>query len=124
MSLTILVPTPETPAKRRKAAEAPARPWYRPLGGWIADGVGLRQMITLCDSCDGRFNPRKAGYELFRRSFGTTGPYVVADCWGCSTKWSKCKAYIHASFHDAIGDESRQRGRWVTLASQGWPGSR
>lgn len=81
-------------------------------GGWIADGIGLRLCITLCDTCDRKFVPRKCGYELWRRDLGLTGPYVLSDCWGCSSKWVKCKAFIHESLHDVVGDDTPRRGRW------------
>jgi hypothetical protein len=86
-------------------------------GGWVLDGVALRKCITLCDDCDRKFNPKKLNYELWRRDFGATGPYVVSDCWGCSKKWLKCKAFIHESTHDAVGDyhQTRRRGRWGRL---------
>jgi hypothetical protein len=87
------------------------RPYARTRGGWIADGVGLQKCITLCNDCDHIFNPKRLNYELWRRDLGMTGPYVVSDCWGCDRKWVKCKAFIHESTHDTVGDE-RRRGRW------------
>ena len=120
----VLVKRPHSDREVFRSLEAPGRPWRRPAGGWIADGVALRKCITLCDTCDPKFHPKRLGYELFRRSFGTTGPYVVSDCWGCNQRWIKCKAYIHESTHDLVGDPARRRGRWTTtLASIGYPTS-
>ena len=88
-------------------------PSGRLAGGWVMDGVALRKCITLCDECDPKFNPRKLNYELWRRDFGMTGPYVISDCWGCARKWVKCKAFIHESTHDEAGDTyAPRRGRW------------
>ena len=91
-----------------------APPTRRLPGGWVADAVALRKCITLCDDCDHKFNPRKVGYELWRRNFGTTGPYVLSDCWGCNRKWVKTKAFIHESTHDSVGDDAPRRGRWAS----------
>ena len=88
------------------------KPSGRLAGGWIADGIGLKKCITLCDECDPKFSPKKLHYELWRRDLGMTGPYVLSDCWGCSRTWVKCKAFIHESTHDAVGDHSSRRGRW------------
>ena len=109
MSLTIHVPTPDTPAKVRKAAEAPGRPVHRPAGGWIADLTALQKMITLCPFCIEKFSPRQHHYEVWRKHW-----YVVAKCDDCHRIDPRCRAYIHQSTHDQIGDWTRRRGRWAS----------
>lgn len=108
MSLTIHVPTPDTPAKVRKAAIAPGRPSNRVAGGWIDDHVALKKMISLCPFCVPKFNPRGNHYELWR------SVYTVAKCDDCNQHDLRCKSFIHQSTHDAVGDWSRsRRGRWA-----------
>lgn len=113
MSLTIHVPKPDSDRRRAAAMtiHGHGRPSGRTAGGWIADKVGLQQCVVLCDFCVHRFNPRRLGYELFRR---TT---VNAFCDDCGSHSSRAAAYIHQSFHDAVGDDRRipGRGRRVRL---------
>lgn len=111
MSLTIHVPRPDTPQRRAAAftLHGHGRPSGRTAGGWIADRIGLRQCVVLCDFCVHKFNPRRVGYELYRR---TT---MNAFCDDCGQHSLRAAAYIHQSFHDAVGDERRMpgKGRWA-----------
>jgi hypothetical protein len=111
MSLIVYVPQPDT-AVRRAAAftiHGHGRPSGRTAGGWIADKIGLQKCVVLCDFCVHRFNPRRAGYELYRR---TT---INAFCQDCGQLSTRAAAYIHQSFHDAVGDVRRSpgKGRWA-----------
>ena len=111
MSLTIFIPQPETPTRLRQSAEASvATPSGRLPGGALADKVALKQMITLCPLHLGKFNPRAAGYELWRAL------YTVAECcWGSRHIDLRCKTFIHESTHDQVGDWTRRRrGRWAS----------
>jgi hypothetical protein len=111
MSLTIHVPKPDTPQRRLEAItiHGHGRPSGRVAGGWIADTIGLKQCVVLCDFCVHRFNPRRVRYELYRR---TT---INAFCDDCGRPSTRAAAYIHQSFHDAVGDERRSpgKGRWA-----------
>ena len=111
MSLTIHVPHPDTAKRRASAAtiHGHGRPSGRSPGGWIADKIGLRQCVVLCDFCVSKFNPARVGYELYRR---TT---INAFCDDCGHHSVRAAAYIHQAFHDAVGDERRipGKGRWA-----------
>ena len=110
MSLTVHVPQPVTPQRLAKSftVHGHGRPSGRTAGGWIADKIGLQKCVVLCDFCVHKFNPRRVGYELYRR---TT---MNAFCADCGKHSQRASAYIHHSFHDAIGDEQRSRkGRWA-----------
>lgn len=112
VSLTVLVPKPDT-AQRRAASytiHGHGRPSGRTAGGWIADLVGLQQCITLCPFCVHKFNPRRIGYEPLR--VAQTFNAFCADCGKHSTQ---AAAFIHQSFHDAVGGERRihGKGRWA-----------
>ena len=110
MAVEILIPKPETPERRLAAMEAPGRPWRRPPGGWVSDLAAIRQTVLLCEFCDPKWNPRRAGYEPWRRDL-----LAMARCDGCKQLSRHCKTYIHASFHAAVGDPETRRhhGRWA-----------
>lgn len=107
--LTIHVPQPETPARRRHAAEAPGKPWHRVAGGWLDDHVALRKFVTLCTDCTPRFNPRRHHYEVWRQTV-----YVMASCTACNAFDPRCRAYIHEALHEQLGETGRRRGRWAS----------
>jgi hypothetical protein len=109
MSLTILVPQPDTPRRRLQASEAPGKPWTRVAGGWIADLVAARRFIALCPSCDPKFNPRKHHYVPWRHD-----TYVVAKCDACGTLDIRCKPWIYETMVDDIEHQRRRRGRWAS----------
>lgn len=92
------------------ALEAPGRPVSRLSGGWVDDLCALQKFITLCPFCDHKFSPRAHHYEPWRRDL-----YCVARCDGCNRIHPRCKAFIHETYHEALGDWTRQRrGRWAT----------
>ena len=111
MSLTIHVPQHDTATRRAAASviRGSGRPSGRAAGGWIADKIGLRQCVILCDFCVHKFNPRRVGYEPYRR---TT---MNAFCDDCGKHTFHAAAFIHQSLHDAVGDERRipGKGRWA-----------
>lgn len=93
--------------------EAPGRPWRRPPGGWVADLVALRRAVTLCDFCAPKFNPRRNGYEVWRKNLRANG-----RCDGCNTMTFRPTGamvmYIHESLHDTVGEYTRpSHGRWA-----------
>ena len=115
MSLTVLVPKPDTPERRMARLEAPGRPVGRLGGSWNADITALRKCVILCDFCIHKFHPRRAGYEAWRE---TTNK---AKCDDCGQFSPRCKAFIHESLHDAVGDWQRRptKGRWAKHVT-GW----
>ena len=114
---TILVPRGATLGEgyskneQRTAIEAPGKPWSRVAGGWLDDHVQLRRFITLCTDCTPKFNPRRHEYEVWRQN-----QYVIGRCTACSRHDYRCRAYIHVSAHESIGDwtRGRRRGRWAS----------
>ena len=107
--LTIHAPTPDTPAKVRRASEDPGRPANRLRGGWLDDLTSLKKFVSMCPLCVGKFNPQRYGYELWRSI------YTIATCDLCKVFDTRCKSYIPQSHHDQIGD-ARRRGRWASRA--------
>ena len=112
MTIELIVPRKDwTKQQVLQASEAPGRPWRRPAGGWISDLVALKKFITLCPYCDHGFNPRRHQYEVWRRD-----TYCVAKCDACGKFNPRCKAWIHESQHEAVGEwtRPRRRGRWAS----------
>lgn len=104
MSLQILVPTPETPARRLAASEAPGRPARRVPGGWVADHTALGKAITLCPWHVHKFDPRHSHYELWRREM-----FVRAICSDCNVFDLHCTMFTPQALHDEVGEWSRPR---------------
>jgi hypothetical protein len=111
MSLTVLVPQPETPARVLPSLEAPGRPSGRVPGGWIADLAGDRKFIPLCPFCRAKFDARANQYEPWRSRM-----VVIAKCDGCQRVHPRCVGFIPQAYHDEIGDWTRpsRRGRWAS----------
>lgn len=102
-----------TKADRLQAQEAPGRPWRRPPGGWIGDFVGLGRALVLCDFCAPKFNPRRNGYEVWRKHLRANG-----RCDGCNTLAYRpagaMTMFIPEALHDAVGEYTRpRRGRFA-----------
>lgn len=95
--------------ERLKADEDPGRPSGRIAGGWVSDLAALQKFIMLCPFCISKFNPRRAGYEVWRQHI-----YCVGKCDGCKQMSTYTKGFIHEVYHQTVGDWERPRkGRWV-----------
>jgi hypothetical protein len=95
--------------ERLKADEDAGRPWTRPAGGWISDLAELQKFIMLCPFCISKFNPRRAGYEVWRQNI-----YGVGKCDGCKQMSTYIKGFISEALHQTVGEWERPRkGRWV-----------
>ena len=95
--------------ERNKADEDPGRPWNRPAGGWISDLAGAKKFIMLCPFCLPKFNPRKNGYESWRRHI-----YSVGKCDGCKNLDTRLMGFINEEFHSTVGEwEKPHKGRWA-----------
>lgn len=115
MSLTILVPRPDSPARRMAASEHPGRPSGQLGGAWNADLTALRKCVILCDFCIHKFHPRRHGYEPWRQTL------TRARCDDCKQYSARCMTFIHESTHDAVGDWQRPaKGRWARRSWVPW----
>lgn len=105
----------EVRREETRACEAKGRPGTRAPGGWIADLVALRKNVLLCDGCDAKWQPRRAGY---RQQF--VDPYVIGRCDGCMSSAFPVKSWIHEAVFDAIGQpKPARRGRWALRRDPG-----
>ena len=72
---------------------AKGRPAGRPHGGWISDLAELEKAIVLCESrCYKKFKPESVGY--IEKQLVPTHDYVISDCDGCKTIYTKCKLFV------------------------------
>jgi len=75
-----------------KASISPGKPLGRVTGGWIADMIGLRKSLTLCEkTCTRRFKPRSEGYDGPIEIAGYQ--YVYSTCDGCRETAVKCHLF-------------------------------
>lgn len=113
MSVTLFLPKPMTPARRIEAMRAPGRTVGRTAGGWIADMVGLKQSVVLCGFCEGKWQPKAAGYRRAHESY-----FVRDRCDGCR-QYGTGKFFVHESVYLQVTDPPRRaKGRWGT--NLGW----
>ena len=72
---------------------ATGRPVGRPHGGWVTDLAELEKAIVLCElRCYKKFNPASVGY--IEKQLVPTHDYVISDCDGCKTVFTKCKLFV------------------------------
>lgn len=112
MSVTLLVPKPDTPQRRLQASEYHPKTHGRLPGGRLADQVALNQMVQVCPGCRHLFDARAARYERWRRE-----TYIMGLCDACQRFDAHCTGFITQRDHDLVGEWSRPRkGRWIRSA--------
>jgi hypothetical protein len=115
VSITILVPKPETPQRLMQSLEQVWGPKHTSLAGSrVDDLVQNGKMVMLCSFCDPKFNPRRNKYVPWSRTWLPNG-----QCDGCKTHGSGLKAFIPESNYDAVAVHEPSRGpRWRRMFSR------
>ena len=80
-----------TPMDRLKSMEAPGRPKRQLAGTFLGDKVALKQAITLCHSCQHRFDYKRHRYYSVWRYENTP---VQSDCNDCRLI-TECRFFLH-----------------------------
>ena len=76
----------------------------RAAGGWIDDLAAQKKVITLCQACTHKFNPKKLRYRK-EREF----PVCQAKCDGCSTFDPFCSWYIYDELYTSVRSTTEER---------------
>ena len=110
MSLQILVRKQWSEKALRQSREDPGRKSGSVAGSYIADLCALGKSVILCDFCSPSFNPRRAGYEQWRRDL-----LVRGRCDDCKEQFpgGHGRMFVPEALHVAVNDEwgRGRRGR-------------
>lgn len=89
--------------KLKQRVESRGRPVGAVEGRWVTDLTEIKQLVTLCDTCDPKFSPSAAkyGYSVKREWMAAWGG-VTAQCDGCREFGFRRKPYAHGSLIDKI----------------------
>ena len=100
----LLIKKQWTRAEQLHALEAGGKKKGRAAGGWMADIAAQKKVITLCQGCTHKFNPKRVGYRK-EKEF----PVCQAKCDGCSTWDPFCSWYIYEELYTTVRSTAEER---------------